>query len=150
MVQRMTYDFTVCDLETQALFERARFFSLMKAIAAGSVGRSRRLLVLQERLHDEHTYNRHDVGFRVVPVKRIHGTLNKATDFDCNFYPLHKSMEDRWRQMVMLIRSGYPLPPVELIQVGDDYFVSDGHHRISAARALGQHYVDAHVIRIQV
>ena len=38
------------------------------------------------------------------------------------------------------------LPPVELIQVGDDYYVQDGHHRVSAARALGYGYVDAIVV----
>jgi ParB-like chromosome segregation protein Spo0J len=37
------------------------------------------------------------------------------------------------------------LPPVELIQV-DGFFVQDGHHRISVAKALGEDYVDAEVI----
>jgi hypothetical protein len=35
------------------------------------------------------------------------------------------------------------LPPVRLIQVGDVYFVRDGHHRISVAKALGQTEIDA-------
>jgi hypothetical protein len=38
------------------------------------------------------------------------------------------------------------LPPVELIQVGDVYFVQDGHHRISVAQALGQRDVEARVM----
>jgi len=38
---------------------------------------------------------------------------------------------------------GLALPPVELIQVGEVYFVVDGHHRISAARALKYTHVDA-------
>jgi hypothetical protein len=33
---------------------------------------------------------------------------------------------------------GMTLAPVELIQDGESYFVRDGHHRISVARALGQ------------
>ena len=37
------------------------------------------------------------------------------------------------------------LEPVELIQVDDSYFVKDGHHRISVARALGQSAIDAEV-----
>ena len=41
---------------------------------------------------------------------------------------------------------GTVLPPVELIQVGDIYFVRDGHHRISVARALGEEYIDAEII----
>ena len=43
-----------------------------------------------------------------------------------------------------------PLPPVDLIQVGDRYFVRDGHHRISVARTLGQHFVEAEVTVYQM
>jgi hypothetical protein len=39
--------------------------------------------------------------------------------------------------------AGDPLPPVELIQVGSVYFVRDGHHRISVARAMGQQEIEA-------
>ncbi len=35
------------------------------------------------------------------------------------------------------------LPPVELIQVGENYIASDGHHHISVARAMGHEYFDA-------
>jgi hypothetical protein len=34
---------------------------------------------------------------------------------------------------------------VQLIRVGDVYFVRDGHHRISVARQRGQDAVDAEV-----
>ena len=34
-------------------------------------------------------------------------------------------------------------PPVELIQVGEVYFVRDGHHRISVSRVLGRVEIDA-------
>jgi hypothetical protein len=37
------------------------------------------------------------------------------------------------------------LPPVELVQVGDIYFVRDGHHRISVLRALKQDFLEAKV-----
>jgi hypothetical protein len=40
-------------------------------------------------------------------------------------------------------QQGAKLPPVALIQVGDVYFVKDGHHRISVARALGQVEIEA-------
>ena len=45
---------------------------------------------------------------------------------------------------VAIARSrGDTLPLVELIQLGDDYFVRDGHHRISVARAFSEEYIDA-------
>jgi hypothetical protein len=37
-----------------------------------------------------------------------------------------------------------------LAQVGDIYFVKDGHHRISVARALGQKAIEARVVAWQV
>jgi hypothetical protein len=43
-----------------------------------------------------------------------------------------------------------PLPLVELYKVGDSYFVQDGHHRISVARAKGQDFIDAYVIEVEV
>jgi hypothetical protein len=42
------------------------------------------------------------------------------------------------------------LTPVELIQVGDVYFVRDGHHRISVAQAMGQKAIDAEVTVLEV
>lgn len=38
---------------------------------------------------------------------------------------------------------GIQLPPVDLIQVGEHYFVCDGHHRISVAKAQGQVVIEA-------
>ena len=37
------------------------------------------------------------------------------------------------------------MPPVELIQVGQVYYVRDGHHRISVTKAFGQEHIDAEV-----
>jgi len=45
-----------------------------------------------------------------------------------------------------ILMSNEVLPPVELIRTGGIYFVRDGHHRISVARALGEAYIDAEVI----
>ena len=45
---------------------------------------------------------------------------------------------------------GDTLPLVELIQLGDHYYVRDGHHRISVARALGEEYIDAKVIILEL
>jgi hypothetical protein len=51
--------------------------------------------------------------------------------------------EARWVNIATAILQGEFLPPVDLIRVGETYFVRDGHHRISAARALGQKEIDA-------
>jgi hypothetical protein len=37
------------------------------------------------------------------------------------------------------------LPPVNLVQINNLYFVRDGHHRISVARMMGQVEIEAEV-----
>ena len=40
---------------------------------------------------------------------------------------------------------GRGLPPVQLIRVGETFFVQDGHHRVSVARARGELDIEAEV-----
>lgn len=84
-------------------------------------------------------------GIQVIPLSRITGTENRSDEFDGDFYPLKEHLESRWVNVAIAQLRDIKLPPVELIQVGDDYFVRDGHHRISVARAFGQDAIDAEV-----
>ena len=51
---------------------------------------------------------------------------------------------------VQVCRSGESLPPVSLYRVGGRHFVQDGHHRVSASRAIGRQSVDAYVTEVLV
>jgi hypothetical protein len=88
---------------------------------------------------------RHYLGLQVVPIARIRGTEGRGQDFDATFHPLRPHSRDRWMKIAAAQQAGATLPPIELIQVGDIYFVRDGHHRISVAAALGQTEIDAEV-----
>lgn len=87
----------------------------------------------------------HYIGVRAVPIRQICGSEGRCTDFDASFRPLNIHNKCRWLSVAAVRLRGVSLPPVELIQVGADYFVRDGHHRISVARAMGQDYIDAEV-----
>ena len=65
------------------------------------------------------------------------------------FHPIKEASRERWVNMAMAYLSRLPLPPVELVQIGNVYFVRDGHHRISVSRAFGQASIDAEVITWQ-
>jgi hypothetical protein len=82
---------------------------------------------------------------QAVPICQIRGSQGRCHDFDRNFYPLQDHLKSRWLRVAMAWQLGLALPPVELIQVGDVYFVRDGHHRISVAKALGQLEINAEV-----
>jgi hypothetical protein len=43
------------------------------------------------------------------------------------------------------VRRGQPLPPIDVYQIGDIYFVRDGHHRVAVHRALELPVIDADV-----
>lgn len=85
-------------------------------------------------------------GIKVVRIGSIIGSEGKIADFDMGFHPLSEASRERWVGMAMAYLSFLPLPPVQLIQVDEVYFVRDGHHRISVARALGQVAIDAEVV----
>jgi hypothetical protein len=85
----------------------------------------------------------------VVPIHSIIGSEGKVADFDMGFHPIKESSRERWVNMAMVYLCRLPMPPVELIQVGNAYFVRDGHHRISVSRAFGQTHIDAEVVTWQ-
>lgn len=76
-----------------------------------------------------------------VPVESIVGTLARGEDFDRLFRPLNPSLRNRRERLARAGAAG--LSPVSLVRVGELYFVEDGHHRISLARARDQLAVDA-------
>ncbi len=88
----------------------------------------------------------HDVGQREVALDNIRGTEGRLNDFDDRFNPLTDQARRRWISVARANEEGMGLPPVELIRVGDVYFVRDGHHRVSVARAFGQSTITARVI----
>jgi hypothetical protein len=82
-----------------------------------------------------------------VPVTQIVGTVARADDFDSDFRLLNRELRSRWREVAVAMGRGVE-PPVELIQLGELFFVVDGHHRVSVARTLGRGTVLARVLRI--
>lgn len=84
-------------------------------------------------------------GIQSVSISQICGSMGRTGDFDRSFHPLDDRLRSRWISVAMARSQYVPLPPVSLVQVGDCYFVEDGHHRISVARALGESVIDAEV-----
>lgn len=85
----------------------------------------------------------HYIGVKTVRLDRIVGTENRTSEFDRDFLPRAEHLERRWVSVAMAYLKDVVLPPVDLIQVGEVYYVRDGHHRISVARAFGQESINA-------
>jgi hypothetical protein len=86
-------------------------------------------------------------GRRPVDIRQIVGTEGRMHDFDRQFNPTSERLRQRWLSVAIARYQSLALPPIDLIQVGDGYFVRDGHHRISVARALGEEAIDAEIIQ---
>ena len=114
------------------------------------LGRSRRLLDLKEIEARCSVSARSYGGLHHVPFEEIRGSVGRTGDFDCDFHPLQTHTQERWLGIAAARRRGKTLPPVSLVQVADRYFVLDGHHRISVARALGDQSIEAQVTIWQV
>ena len=126
------------------LYRSARFAGQVSRLIAWLSRRPDHLLEAPEVLPERVTAS-HFSGLQPVHIQRIVASEGRSSDFDAAFNPLQEGNGDRWTKMATLKLLGYDLPPVELIQVGEDYIVRDGHHRISVAAALGQESIDAHV-----
>jgi hypothetical protein len=92
----------------------------------------------------------HELGVLIVPIDQIVGSMGRCRDFDRAFYPRQTVSDSRWMGIARAAYKNVALPVVELYKVGDSYFVQDGHHRISVARAQGQVFIDARVIEVEV
>src|SRR6266508_370226 len=105
--------------------------------------RSCELLELGALMSNWTLRTRRFAGRQMVPIGQILGSESRANDFDAEFRPRERHTAARWCRVAEAWQAGVELPPVELIQVGDAYFVRDGHHRISVARTFGAREIDA-------
>lgn len=126
------------------LFERAHLRAQVRRLVAKLTGRN---LSLHSLAHAP-VYRQSQRSSRVtyIPLKHIKGSEGRSEDFDDQFNPLKTHNLERWIGIVVARHSCIALPPVELVRDGDDYYVRDGHHRISVAKALGQIEIEAVIV----
>lgn len=109
---------------------------------------------LYERHPHARTAPRRPVGVRPVELDRIVGTARSPSQNTADFLPLPRLRGQNWRARWQRINRALDrlsvLPPVELVQVGDEYFVVDGHNRVAAALRAGAVEIDADVVQLLV
>jgi hypothetical protein len=80
---------------------------------------------------------------RPIRLEAIVGTVDATADFDAGFRPAADRVATRWMNIARAHRSGCALPPIDVIELCEGYYVLDGRHRVSVARALGHREIDA-------
>jgi len=89
-----------------------------------------------------------DLGLQEVPLDKIVGSVGKYQEFTRSFLPRLAQDRERWKGVFATALDSRGLPPIEVYQVGDAYFVIDGNHRVSVARQLGATTLEAYVTKL--
>jgi hypothetical protein len=131
---------------TVHLYWHARSKSLIYKLWSVLTRRSSRMRELADVTAGSVVQGRHSLGVLPIPLHKIRGSENRHADFDNHFHPTQERTRSRWMGIATAAALGTTLPPIEVIQVGDEYFVRDGHHRVSVARMMGQYDIDAQVV----
>ncbi len=109
---------------------------------------------LFERYPHATTALRRPRGMQVVPLDRIVGTTRNPSQNTTDFMPLPylrgRNWQGRWQRIRNAVDQLSTLPAVDLVQVGDEYYVADGHNRVAAALAAGAVAIDADVTELLV
>src|SRR5919106_4694374 len=122
--------------QVDADFTRARRRARLRAVVA-RIRRehtSNQLLSFDDVRRDLVANNRLHRGTRVVEADEIVGSVGRWDEFDRSFLPARASVGHKWKRIDRAFPRAEDLPPVELYEMGDAYFVVDGHHRVSVAR----------------
>jgi hypothetical protein len=137
-------------LELVSLFNRCRRKGLFHCFLALLGSKSQRLKDFKAVIRGKTIQGSRYLGLSSIPIDQIQGSLGHSKDFDRNFYPVQERSRTRWIRIAGARMSGQAVPPIELVQLGKIYFVRDGHHRLSVARAFGEKYMDAVVTQVDV
>lgn len=130
-------------------FRRARRRASLEKVMAFLRGKSDELLSYEDVRKQLQVTGMSAGRLREIPVNAIVGSVGRYKDFSRSFMPLNDSDELRWARVKAVATAQQGLPPIEVYQIGDVYFVLDGNHRVSVARALGAKYIEAFVTEIR-
>ncbi|MEO0563524.1 MAG: hypothetical protein AAF125_15555, partial [Chloroflexota bacterium] len=130
-------------------FQNARMRAFWEETFALVRGKSSELMSFDDirerlRLSDE-SYK----GLQNIDIDKIAGSVGRYRDFTANFMPRRGKMQERWSRIYAQANSMEGLPPIEVYQVGEVYFVRDGNHRVSVAHQLGMPTIEAFVTELR-
>lgn len=131
-------------------FERAKHKAEWRDLYSRLTRKCNHLLAFDQVRQGQPLKGQRYRGLQIVPIDSIVGSEGRSHDFDRAFFPRQTHTQERWISIDQAHHNQTPLPPVDLVKMGEMYFVRDGNHRISVARAHGQEFIDAYVTEIEM
>ena len=136
-------------IEGRTKFDRAFFKAFWDEMSDVVAHKPVGLLSYDEVKARLHLSDSHYRGLQDIPLERIVGSVGRYRDFTRNFLPKKPNMADRWSNVYAQINSLEGVPPIDVFQVDDVYFVRDGNHRVSIAREMGLKTIEAYVTEMR-
>ncbi|PID58052.1 hypothetical protein CSB45_05010 [candidate division KSB3 bacterium] len=130
-------------------FRKARRRASLEQVFAFLRGRSNDLLSYEDIRKQLKATGMSTGRLAEIPLDAIVGSVGRYKDFTRSFMPRNDSDQQRWAKVKSIATGLEGLPPIEVYQIGDVYFVLDGNHRVSVARRLGAKTIEAYVITIK-
>ena len=129
-------------------FDRARTKARRKRVLATLLGRpsARRLPELESVLPRPWALT--NAGRRMIPLRRIVGTIEGTVLFDRDWLPRSDLVRDRWRALEKAFEYS-SFPPIEVYEADGSFYVLDGHHRVALAKQWGIDTLEADVTRVR-
>jgi nucleotide-binding universal stress UspA family protein len=130
-------------------FRHARFQAKIDQIKAVLSGKSADLLSYEDVREKINAIETNQRELKEIPLDAIVGSVGRYKDFTRRFFPLVDQDQYRWARVHTLTGSLKGLPPIEVFQIGEVYFVRDGNHRVSVARDLQATHIEAYVTKVE-
>jgi nucleotide-binding universal stress UspA family protein len=132
-------------------FHRARSRVAVEAIMARLTGKSADLLSYEDVRQKLKAKAKGRVAWELkeIPLDAIVGSVGRYNDFTRSFLPRQDSDQERWARVHVAATGLVGLPPIDVYQIGEVYFVLDGNHRVSVARQLGATHIQAYVTEVR-
>ncbi len=130
-------------------FREARRKAAMQEIMGVLTGKSNELLSYETVRQQLRALESNKTELRDIPLNAIVGSVGRYSDFTRNFLPRRDSDQQRWAGVMSKATDLIGLPPIDVYQVGETYFVLDGNHRVSVARQLNASSIQAFVTEVR-
>jgi nucleotide-binding universal stress UspA family protein len=130
-------------------FHEARYKAVLHELLARFMGQPIGLLSYEEVRQTLKAQAGSDRGLHDIPLAAIVGSVNRYEDFTRDFLPRQGIVSQRWARVKAAAEEMAGLPPIEVYQLGEAYFVKDGNHRVSVARLRGDATIQAYVTEVK-
>jgi DNA-binding Lrp family transcriptional regulator len=125
-----------------------KFFKYLFSAGAARQDISNHVDSFHEQQAQEEDVKFVDHGIQTISLENIIGSVGKYGDFDSRFRPKKHMSTQRFTEIKQAMRQGRTIPPVQLYQIRNQYYVLDGNHRVAAAKELGWTEIKAKVVEL--